>query len=481
MFIGRKETLDDLASLWRKRTSSIIACRGRRRIGKSTLFREFARRTADAFLEFEGLAPNPDHPVTNEDQLGEFAATLARHTNSPILTLRNWKDAFFWLDRAIDDSKRTVVLLDEVSWMGGCDPNFPAALRNAWETWFHRHEKLIVVVCGSVSAWVKKNILGNTGFTGRFSRDYVLRELSLAEGVEFWKPSGADLNPREILDGLSVTGGVPRYREEVDPGLSAEENVRRLCFRKDGVLFKDFDAIFHQMFGPVAAERRRILELLADGPASGAELAPRLETDRNGALFDRLRELEEGGFIDSDPGLNPETGRESRVSRYRLRDNYARFYLKYIQPRKAMIERGAYRFASLSALPDWNTVMGLQFENLVVNNAMDVASLFGIGNSTVESAAPYRNVRKDRTGRSRGCQIDLLVQTPKTAYVVEVKRCVEIGPEIEDEVRNRMKRLPLRPGMSKRPVLVYDGRLDPVVEGSGFFAAIVSGRRLLGL
>ena len=73
------------------------------------------------------------------------------------------------------------------------------------------------------------------------------------------------------------------------------------------------------------------------------------------------------------------------------------------------------------------------------------------------------------------------MQTPKTAYVVEVKRCGEIGPEIEVEVRNRMKRLPLRPGMSKRPVLVYDGHISPVVEGSGFFAAIVSGRRLLGL
>ena len=104
MFVGRKEYLDDLESLWRKRTSSIIACRGRRRIGKSTLFREFARRTADIYMEFEGLAPDKDHPVSNEDQLGEFAATLARITDSPILSLPNWKDAFFWLDRAIDDS-----------------------------------------------------------------------------------------------------------------------------------------------------------------------------------------------------------------------------------------------------------------------------------------------------------------------------------------------------------------------------------------
>ena len=340
MFVGRKEELADLESLWRKRTSSIVACRGRRRIGKSTLFREFAKRTADVLLEFEGLAPDPEHPVTNDDQLGEFAATLARHTNSPILSLRNWKDAFFWLDRTIDDSKRTVVLLDEISWMGGCDPTFPAVLRNAWETWFHRHPRLVLVVCGSVSAWIRKNILGNTGFTGRFSRDYVLTELSLPECAEFWKPGAADMNPREIFDVLSVTGGVPRYLEEVDPGLSAEENVRRLCFRKEGVLFKDFDAIFHQMFGGAATERRRILELLADGPASGAELAPKLATDRNGALAERLRELEEGGFVDSDPGLNPDTGSESRVSRYRLRDNYTRFFLKYVQPRKAAIKRG---------------------------------------------------------------------------------------------------------------------------------------------
>ena len=70
MFVGRKEELADLESLWRKRTSSIVACRGRRRIGKSTLFREFARRTADVLLEFEGLAPDPEHPVTNDDQLG---------------------------------------------------------------------------------------------------------------------------------------------------------------------------------------------------------------------------------------------------------------------------------------------------------------------------------------------------------------------------------------------------------------------------
>lgn len=371
--------------------------------------------------------------------------------------------------------------LDEISWMAADEPNFPVILRNAWETHFHRHERLVFVVCGSVSSWIKKNILGNTGFTGRFSRDYVLTDLNFSDCSEFWNPVKEHLNAREIMDVLSVTGGVPSYLEEIDPGLTPEENIKRMCFRKEGELYKDFDAIFNPIFGDETIIKRKLLGALADGSLTGSELASLTGTDRNGKLSERLKELEEGGFIDSDVGLNPETGEECRVSKYRLRDNYTRFYLKYVEPKKNQIKRGAYWFANLSALPEWNSVMGLQFENLIVNNAMDLVPLMGIGNTTIESAAPYRNMRRDRQGNPRGCQIDLLIQTPKTAYVVEVKRCQHIGVEVEAEVAERMRRLPLRKGLSKRPVLVYDGELDPAVEASGFFSAIISSRQLLGI
>jgi len=80
-FIGRKEYLDDMESLWRKKTSSIIACRGRRRIGKSTLFREFARRTADMYVEIEGLPP--DKNMTNRMQLDNFVSALSSQTGCP--------------------------------------------------------------------------------------------------------------------------------------------------------------------------------------------------------------------------------------------------------------------------------------------------------------------------------------------------------------------------------------------------------------
>ena len=125
--------------------------------------------------------------------------------------------------------------------------------------------------------------------------------------------------------------------------------------------------------------------------------------------------------------------------------------------------------------------MGLQFENLIVNNSMQLIRHLGVGNAIIESAAPYRNSKQRGKDGARGCQVDLLIQTARTAYVVEVKRKRFIDAEIVSEVEEKVRRLPLRKGLSARPVLVYDGELQPSVEGTGYFDAVVNARQLLDL
>ena len=478
-FFGRDAELGELEGLWGKRVASLVTCRGRRRIGKSTLVEEFARRSGARFIKLEGLRPK--RGMTERDQLEFFAAKLSAQTGCDKTPPSDWYSAFVRLDRELGGKDRKVVLLDEISWMGGYNPLFPSILRKAWERYFHRHDKLILVVCGSVSAWIKENLLDSTGFAGRFSRDYVLPELSLDECVQFWGDAANRVSPREILDVLSVTGGVPRYLEEVDPGLDAAENIRRMCFMRSGQLFLDFDSIFNPLFGAENEIRKSILGALGAGPLTGEEISRRLGIPRNGHLSANLRALCEGGFIADDIGLNPETGKTARVSKYRLKDNYTRFYLKYLAPHKHEISLGTYRYLTVENLPEWQTVMGLQFENLIVNNAMSLIPHLHIGGAIVESAAPYRNARSGTAGRKAGCQIDLLIQTARTAYVVEIKRQREIGHEVEDEVRRKIDRLPLRAGMTPRTVLVYDGNLAPSVGGTGFFDAIIPAQKLLGI
>ncbi len=467
MFIGRKYYLDALDALWRKASSSLVVVSGRRRIGKSTLVEAFAERSRCRFFEIEGLAP--DGKMTNERQLDNFSKRLAAVSGAPEARVDGWAMAFDALAAAVPKNARAIVFLDEISWMGGYDPDFPALLKNAWDTRLSRHGRLIVVLAGSVSAWIQDNILKSKAFVGRISLDISLPELPLANCRDFWGKNAGRVATRDMVDVLSVTGGIPKYLEEMNPSLSADENIRQLCFRPEGYLFKDFENIFGDVFGASAA-KRRILTALAERPASVSELAKGFDVEPNGHFTDDLRDLEQAGFVAGAAGKNPLTGGPAREIRYRLKDNYTRFYLKFVEPKKEAIAEGFFRFTSLDRLPGWDAVMGLQFENLVLNNIWTLCRLVGLGGRLVTSAAPFAR-RKSAT--APGVQVDLLIQTPKSFYVVEMKRKGRIGEAVEKEVQDKIERLAFPRGKSVRTVLVYDGDVDPQVEEDGYFDYLV--------
>ena len=282
-----------------------------------------------------------------------------------------------------------------------------------------------------------------------------------------------------IVDVLAVTGGVPRYLEEVNPRLSADENIKRLCFHRDGPLFKEFAGLFSEVFGEASKMKGDILRLLVDGPITCSEIAEKLGQVRGGGLSSVLQELDDAGFVSSDKGYNPETGKRARQGFYRLCDNYARFFLKYVDPNIEEIRNGQYEFIALSMLPGWDKMLGLAFENLVVNHAVSLLPKFHLRGVPVLSAVPYIR-RGGRTGE-RGVQIDLLIQTRRSVHVVEVRHRQEIGEEVEADVRAKCSKLKLPDNVAMRTGLVYDGRLDPVVRGNAFFDVILSSREILGL
>ena len=148
-FIGREAELSQLEGLWEKRAPSLVTCRGRRRIGKSTLIEEFARRSGARFVKLEGLRPKEGMPDADERDF--FASKLSSQTGCERTTPADWYSAFVRLDREIGKG-RTVVLLDEVSWMAHYSLTFPEVLKNAWDDLFKKHDELVFVVCGSGSA-----------------------------------------------------------------------------------------------------------------------------------------------------------------------------------------------------------------------------------------------------------------------------------------------------------------------------------------
>jgi len=323
-FIGRREELECLHSLGGKKTASFVVIRGRRRIGKSRLIEEFGRTIPHHI--FSGLPPTEQ--TSAKTQLAEFCRQLAKAFDWPPFEVDNWGDAFLYLGKQCAEG-RIMIALDEISWIGSKDPDFLGHLKNAWDLCLSKNPEFILIVCGSVSSWITKNILSSTGFVGRISIDLQLKELPIHEAVAFWDGKRDRIASYEIVKILSVTGGVPRYLEELKSELSAEENIRELCFTPKGLLFREFDQIFSTLFSSRASDYIRVIHCLADGPRVLQELGDAVG-QANSTVLSYLKELGLAGFIKEDPTWNLKTMKTSNLKRYRLSDNYLRFYLKCV-------------------------------------------------------------------------------------------------------------------------------------------------------
>ena len=66
----------------------------------------------------------------------------------------------------------------------------------------------------------------------------------------------------------------------------------------------------------------------------------------------------------------------------------------------------------------------------------------------------------------------------KSVCVVEAKRCEKIGIEVEDAVREKIRRLKLPRDISVRTALVYDGYLDSTIEENNYFDYLIPAERL---
>ena len=138
MFFGREDIFERLEALTQKRVASLVTCRGRRRVGKSTLIEEFARRSHARFIKIEGKRPKDK--LTNADELKTFARQLADQSEAESTPPASWPDAFKRLNAQIDDNELTVVLLDEISWLAYYVDDFAEDLKIAWDNLLKKHD-----------------------------------------------------------------------------------------------------------------------------------------------------------------------------------------------------------------------------------------------------------------------------------------------------------------------------------------------------
>jgi uncharacterized protein len=471
-FVGRENEIARLEGLLGARSASLIVVRGRRRIGKSRLLAEFGKEIKSLF--FSGNPPT--RKTTAQSQRNVFVNQLERN-GIPGVRPDDWSNIFWHLSKHTQKG-RIMVVLDEISWMGGKDSEFLGHLKTAWDLYFSKNPYLILALCGSISSWIEKNILSNTGFLGRIVLDLVLDELPLQSCNAFWHPKETRITAYEKFKVLSITGGVPFYLEQIKPNLTAERNIRDLCFTKGGLLVREFDEIFSDLFSRRKARHKELVTCLANGSKDLAQICKDLGKSQGGIYSSYLDELVKAGFVRRDFTWDLKSGKPGKLSRYRLSDNYVRFYLKYINPNRIKIEQEKIPESILDKLPNWEGIIGLQFENLVTRNYKILWKMLNIPMEDIVTDGPFF---QSPTAKQAGCQIDYMIQTRfHTLYLCEIKfKKDPIRKWIIEEMEEKRKRLKVPRQFSIRPVLIHVNGVENDVLDENYFDKVIDFGHLL--
>ncbi len=121
------------------------------------------------------MAPSTLHQI---DFRSSSTEGISEQTGLPRISSDDWSTLFQLLARETERGK-VLILLDEISWMASGDAGFLSKLKSAWDLYFSKNPRLMLILCGSVSSWIQKNIVSSTAFLGRPSRDIKLEELTL--------------------------------------------------------------------------------------------------------------------------------------------------------------------------------------------------------------------------------------------------------------------------------------------------------------
>lgn len=392
MIIGREDEQDILGRALGSAQPELVAVYGRRRIGKTYLVRNMLKD--HLCLEWSGI-----YRGSYKDQLRNFHTALsAKSRGWPVP--EDWMEAFEQLGRFLDrqrTKRKKAVFIDEFPWLDGRRSRFLAAFSNFWNSYASRRNDLVVVICGSAASYMIEQVVNDKGgLHNRITRRLHLAPFSLREAELLLRHNRVRLTRYDILQLYMALGGVPYYLQMVSPGESVAQAIDRLCFDRSGFLRGEFSNVFASLFEHAQNHEAivRALSKVRKGLTRNQVLA-KSRLPSGGTLTRTLDELERSGFIDH---YSPYKG--SKDPLYRLTDEYALFYLRYIEGSRPT-RRGVW--AKVSGTPAHRAWAGFTFETICMKHADEIKEGLGIaGVRSVEGSWIAK-------GKGDGAQIDLLI------------------------------------------------------------------------
>ncbi len=404
-----REHLEVVRSTGRGR---MVAVRGRRQVGKSTVVERFVQSAQQPYVFVTGVY---QAGVGKQLRDATMAITESTHplpdaallTQTPATT---WQE---WLARLALAAVRgpVVAVLDEFPWLAAAEVSLEGELQAQWDRVLEKLPVLLILVGSDVAMMDRLASYGHPLF-GRVSPLVVpaLNPAELAAALP-------DRSPLEVFDAYLVTGGYPRLVADLARyQFSASDYVRR-CL---GDLYSPLVATARLSLDAEFAQPQAAYQVLSAIGASevanpgfndvlGAIADPQQRQRTETAISRSLHTLTQvKGLVQRElPAWAPEN---SKQRRYRITDPYLRFWFRYVERNVERIARGRADLAVAAFERDWPSWRGMSIEP-VVREALTRLAIHDPRLVGVEEVHPWWT-------RDNRVEVDVVAQSRQASVLI---------------------------------------------------------------
>jgi len=320
MFFGRSTELGKLGEMYDSGRFEFAVIYGRRRVGKTTLIREFIKdKNALFFAASESTA---------QDNLLSLSRCIGGKSAAPVFT--DYESALSAVFEKAED-ERFVFVIDEFPYLAAAYRGISSLLQILID---HNKEssKLMLILCGSSMSFMENQVLGyQSPLYGRRTAQFKVLPFTFFESLPFFEPYAAA--DKAVLYGM--TGGVPEYLNKLNPRKSVRENILDLFLTPSGHFFEEPSNLIKQELREPSTYNV-IIEAIASGASRLNEISMKcgLESNKCAKYLSALMSL---GLVSKE---HPYGEKASKKSIYKLEDFMFRFWYRFVFPNMSAIIAG---------------------------------------------------------------------------------------------------------------------------------------------
>lgn len=324
-FIGREEELKILEREY-NRSSSFVVIYGRRRVGKTTLIKQFIKDKKAVYF-FAGLEPD-------RQNINKFASKIMEFTSQNYLSevrFDSWQSIFKVFANHNSNEKK-ILVIDEFQYLVQSNLAFTSIFQEVWDE-ILKDNNIMVILCGSHISMMTTAVLNHSSpLYGRRTAQIRLNPLRFMEFTKAFKVKSFD----DMVKIFSVTGGVPKYMEFFCNDYSFENNVVENVLNKSGFLYEEpMFLLEKEVREPV--NYFSILKVIAMGNHKLSEIATVLE-QRTNNLSPYLETLSNLFLLEKRLPITEKIPEKSRKGLYYISDNFIELWFKFVYLYKSELE-----------------------------------------------------------------------------------------------------------------------------------------------